>query len=130
CGAFNRGGATRSRYSALVVVVPKLQGLPNFTLRPNAAVHTVLMDPATGKARGVTYIDTQNRLEHEAYGKVVVLAASLVESVRIRCNSRDREYRQGLANSSGTLGRYLTEHVAFNDIEGFLPQLAGRPTTK
>src|SRR5204863_1041089 len=35
----------------------------------------------------------------------------------------------GLANSSGTLGRYLTEHVAFNNIEGFLPQLAGRPTT-
>ena len=129
CGACNHGCDTRSRYSALEVVVPKLQGLPNFTLRPNAAVHTVLMDPATGKARGVTYIDTQNRLEYEAYGKVVVLAASLVESVRILFNSRDREYPQGLANSSGTLGRYLTEHVAFNNIEGFLPQLAGRPTT-
>ena len=129
CGACNHGCDTRSRYSALEVVVPKLQGLPNFTLRPNAAVHTVLMDPATGKARGVTYIDTQNRLEYEAYGKVVVLAASLVESVRILFNSRDREYPQGLANSSGTLGRYLTEHVAFNDIGGFLPQLAGRPTT-
>src|SRR2546426_1543070 len=129
CGACNYGCDTRSRYSALEVVVPKLQGLPNFTLRANAAVHTVLMDPATGKARGVTYIDTQNRLEYEAYGKVVVLAASLVESVRILFNSKNREFPQGLANSSGTLGRYLTEHVAFNDIGGFLPQLAGRPTT-
>jgi choline dehydrogenase-like flavoprotein len=128
CGACNYGCDTRSRYSALEVVVPKLQGRSNFTLRPNAAVHTVLMDPATGKARGVTYIDTQNKLEYEAYGKVVVLAASLVESVRILFNSKNREYPQGLGNSSGTLGRYLTEHVAFNDIEGFLPQLAGRPS--
>src|SRR5438128_3248675 len=128
CGACNYGCDTRSRYSALEVVVPKLQGLPNFTLRPNAAVHTVLMDPATGKARGVTFIDTQNRLEYEAYGKVVVLAASLVESVRILFNSRNREYPQGIGNSSGTLGRYLMKHVAFNDIEVFLPQLAGQHT--
>jgi len=34
-----------------------------------------------------------------------------------------------LANSSGTLGRYLMEHVAFNAIEGYFPKLAGRPTT-
>ena len=129
CGACNYGCDTRSRYSALEVVIPKLQGRPNFTLRTNAAVHTVLVDPATGKARGVSYIDTQNRTEYEASGKVVVLAASLVESVRILFNSRNRDFPQGLANSSGTLGRYLMEHVAFNDISGFFPQLAGRPST-
>lgn len=129
CGACNWGCDTRSRYSALEVVIPKLQGRPNFTLRPNAAVHTILMDPATGKARGVTYIDTENKQEYEAYGKVVVLAASMIESMRILFNSRNRDYPQGLANSSGTLGKYLTEHVAFNNIDGFFPQLAGRPTT-
>jgi choline dehydrogenase-like flavoprotein len=129
CGACNYGCDTRSRYSALEVVIPKLVGRPNFTLRPNAAVHTILIDPATGKARGVTYIDTQNKLEYEAYGKVVVLAASMVESIRILFNSRTRDFPNGLANSSGVLGRYLMEHVNFNDLEGFLPQLAGRPTT-
>jgi len=129
CGACNWGCDTRSRYSALEVVIPKLQGRPNFTLRPNAAVHTILMDPATGKARGVTYIDTGTKQEYEAYGKVVVLAASMIESMRILFNSRNRDYPQGLANSSGTLGKYLTEHVAFNDLEGFFPQLAGRRTT-
>jgi hypothetical protein len=49
--------------------------------------------------------------------------------MRILFNSRNRNYPQGLANSSGTLGRYLMEHVAFNDIEGFFPQLAGRLAT-
>src|SRR5437899_6010181 len=87
------------------------------------------MDRSTGKARGVTYIDTRNGLEYEAYGKAVVLAASLVESIRILMNSRNRDYPSGLANTSGTLGHYLMEHVAFNRIEGFFPELAGRPTT-
>jgi choline dehydrogenase-like flavoprotein len=129
CGACNYGCDTRSRYSSLEVLIPKLQERPNFTLRTHAAVNTVLLDGQTGKARGVTYVDTQNRQEYEAYGKAVVLGASMIESIRILLNSQNREYPNGLANSSGTLGRYLTEHVAFNNIEGFFPQLAGRATT-
>src|SRR5207249_12000449 len=94
-------------------------------LRTNAAVHRVLLDPSTGKARGVSFIDTTNKMEYEAYGKTVVLGASMVESIRILFNSRTREFPQGLANSSGTLGRYLMEHVAFNSIQGYFPQLVG-----
>ncbi|HLY60803.1 MAG TPA: GMC family oxidoreductase [Terriglobia bacterium] len=129
CGACNFGCDTKSRYCSAEVLIPKLKALPNFTLRPNAAAHTVLTDRNRGRARGVTYIDTQNKLEYEARGKAVVLAASLVESIRILFNSKNRDHPNGLANSSGTLGKYLSEHVAFNDIEGFFPQLAGRPTT-
>jgi choline dehydrogenase-like flavoprotein len=129
CGACNWGCDTRSRYCSAEVLVPKLQAMPNFTLRPNSVVHTILLDKGTGRARGVTYIDAENRQEYEAFGKAVVLGASLVESIRILFNSRNRDFPQGLANSSGTLGRYLTEHVAFNDIEGYFPQLAGRPST-
>jgi choline dehydrogenase-like flavoprotein len=129
CGACNFGCDTKSRYCSAEVLIPKLTALPNFTLRTNAAVHTILRDGHTGRASGVTYIDTQNKLEYEARGKAVVLAASLVESIRILFNSRNRDNPNGLANSSGTLGKYLSEHVAFNDIEGFFPQLAGRPTT-
>jgi len=129
CGACNWGCDVRARYSSVDVLIPKLQGLSNFELRTNAPVHTILRDRSTGKARGVTYIDVSNQQEYEARSKAVVLAASMIESIRILLNSRDREYPNGLANSSGTLGRYLMEHVAFNDIEGFFPQLAGRPVT-
>ena len=76
------------------------------------------MDKNSGKARGVSYIDTTNKQEYEAYGKSVVLGASMVESLRILLNSRDREFPQGLGNSSGTLGKYLMEHVAFNQHDG------------
>jgi len=129
CGACNFGCDTASRFSTLEVLFPKLQKMKNFTLRTNAAVHKVLLDPSTGKARGVSYIDTTNKLEYEAYGKTVVLGASMVESIRILFNSRTGEFPQGLANSSGTLGRYLMEHVAFNSIQGYFPQLVGQPST-
>ena len=89
-------------------------------------LHQLLVDPKTGKARGVTYLDTQNGLEYEVRAKAVVLGPSMVESIRILFNSRNREHPRGLGNSSGTLGRYLTEHVAFNHISGFFPALAGR----
>jgi choline dehydrogenase-like flavoprotein len=129
CGACNHGCDTASRFSSLEVLIPKLLRLPNFTLRTHAVAHRVLIDPNTGKARGVAYIDARNNQEYEVYGKAVVLGASMVESIRILFNSRDRESPRGLANSSGTLGRYLMEHVAFNSIPGFFPELAGRPTT-
>jgi len=129
CGACNFGCDTVSRFSTAEVLFPKLQKSKNFTLRPNAAAYRVLVDNSTGKARGVSFIDTANGQEYEVFGKAVVLGASMVESIRILFNSRTREFPQGLANSSGTLGRYLMEHVAFNSLEGFFPQLAGQPTT-
>jgi choline dehydrogenase-like flavoprotein len=129
CGACNFGCDTASRFSTLEVLFPKLQKMKNFTLRTNAAVHRVLLDRATGKSRGVSFIDTTNKLEYEAYGKTTVLGASMVESIRILLNSRTSEFPQGLANSSGTLGRYLMEHVAFNAIQGYFPQLVGQPST-
>lgn len=129
CGACNFGCDTASRFSTLEVLFPKLQKMTNFTLRTNAAVHRVLLDRSTGKARGVSFVDTTNKLEYEAYGKTVVLGASMVESIRILLNSRTSEFPQGLANSSGTLGRYLMEHVAFNAIQGYFPQLMGQSST-
>jgi len=119
----------RARYCSAEVLIPKLTELHNFTLRTNAAVHTVLMDGKTGKARGVTYIDTQNKQEYEAYSKVVVLGASMVESIRILMNSKNRDFPTGLANSSGTLGHYVMDNVSNPVVRGFFPQLAGRPTT-
>ncbi len=129
CGACNYGCDTASRFSTLEVLFPKMQKMKNFTLRTNATVHRVLMDKNSGKARGVSYIDTTNLKEYEVYGKAVVLGASMVESLRILLNSRDREFPQGLGNSSGILGKYLMEHVAFNRMSGYFPALAGRPST-
>ena len=46
------------------------------TLRSDAVVSHVSIDPNTGKAKGVVFIDRTTKQEHEVLGKVVVLCAS------------------------------------------------------
>jgi choline dehydrogenase-like flavoprotein len=129
CGACDYGCSTASRFSTLDTIIPKLTGRRNFTLRTGAAVHRVLLDPKTGKARGVEYIDTQNKQTYEAYAKVVVLGAGAMESTRILLNSKSREYPTGLANTSGVLGHYLMDNFKSGSVSGYFPTLKGAPVT-
>ena len=99
------------------------------TVRTNAVVAEVLLDPATNRARGVRVIDRHTKEETELTARVVVLAASTIESTRLLLNSKSRMYPDGLANSSGVVGRYFCEHIMGPGASGFLPQLAGRETT-
>lgn len=129
CGACDYGCATASRFSTLDAIIPKLAGRRNFTLRTGAAVHRVLLDPKTGRARGVEYIDTTNKLSYEAYGRAVVLGAGAMESTRILLNSKTREHPRGLANGSGVLGHYLMDNFKSGFVSGYLPVLKGAPVT-
>jgi choline dehydrogenase-like flavoprotein len=97
------------------------------TVRTNAIVHEVLLDTQTGKARGVAFIDAVTRQSYEAKARVVVLGASTLESTRILMLSRSRLYPNGLANSSGHLGRNLAEHVLGPRVEGIYKPRIGQP---
>jgi choline dehydrogenase-like flavoprotein len=81
---------------------------------------------ADGKARGVTFIDRTTGSEHRALARVVVLAASACETVRILLNSHSPQHPQGLANSSGKVGRYLMDTVG-SSLTGQVPLLEGLP---
>ena len=52
----------------------------------------------------------------------MVLAASACESARILLNSRSTQFPHGLANSSGVVGRYLTDTTG-TDVGGFIPRM-------
>src|SRR5256884_640566 len=75
-----------------------------------------------GKAEGVYYIDRTANAHREAHAKVVVLAASALESTRILLNSRSSRFPGGLGNSSSQLGHYLMDHFTVEGAGGFLPQ--------
>src|SRR5690606_8895009 len=64
-----------------------------------------------GRATGVIYIDRTTREEKRVKARVVVLAASSAESVRILLNSKSARFPQGLANSSGLVGKYIMDTV-------------------
>lgn len=68
-------------------------------------------------AGSVQTIGSINGEENEYIGRVVVICASTIESTRILLNSATTGSPDGLANSSGLLGLYLTDHFGGVKIE-------------
>jgi choline dehydrogenase-like flavoprotein len=105
------------------------QDTGRLTLRTNATARELTLDPITGRARGVSFVDTGTLREYEARARVVVLAASTLESARLLLASSSKAHPDGLANSSGHLGRNLCEHVMGPSVLGLAKNLVGRPRT-
>ena len=88
-------------------VIDRLKEYPNFSLISEANVSRILTD-AEGGPRGVRF-HTRDGGQRELNAPRVILAAQAIENVRLLLLSKEG----GLANRSGTLGKYLTEHVKF-----------------
>jgi choline dehydrogenase-like flavoprotein len=128
CGPCERGCVTHSYFNSAFTTVPDALNTGNCRLITNAMVHKVLMDPASNRARGLLYVDRVTRQSHELPARAVILCAQSQESVRVLLNSATREYPNGLANSSGVLGHYLTAHVRSGGGSGDFPILGGKHT--
>lgn len=101
----------------------------NLTVRPNSTVYEVTVDKNTGKATGVSFLDSETRKSYQAKAKVVVLAASTLESARLLLLSKSTLYPNGIANSSGHVGHNFCEHVMGPSVAGFMPEVVGKPRT-
>jgi choline dehydrogenase-like flavoprotein len=101
----------------------------NLTVRPNSTVSEVLMDRRTNRASGVRVIDSHTKEVLDFNARVVVLAASTLESTRLLLLSKSADGAQGLANSSDALGRYFCEHVMGPGASGTMGMLRGAPVT-
>src|SRR5215470_17832860 len=127
CGPCERGCRTFSYFSSPFTTVADAVNSHNCTVLTNAIVAYVNMDNAQNKATGVTFVDRHTRQVKEVRGKTVILCAQALESTRILLNSSTREYPNGLANSSGALGRYLMDHVTGGGANGILPDMEAHP---
>lgn len=101
----------------------------NLTLRPNSTVYEVTVDKDTGKATGVSFLDSETRKSYQAKAKVVVLAASTLESARLMLLSKSSTYPKGIGNSSGHVGHNFCEHVMGPSVTGLMKELVGKPRT-
>ena len=122
CG---RGCAIRATYQSTTVHLPPAMASGNLDLVTNAMAREVTTAP-DGKASGVTFIDKTTGREHRAAGRVIVLAASSGETVRLMLNSKSARFPQGLANSSGLVGKYLMDTVGAS-FTGQIPALEDLP---
>ena len=121
CGQCYRGCATNSNFSSTNVLVLPAVRAGKLSLVTNAMAREVTLD-RRGLANGVLYIDKDTGEERRVDARVVVLAASACESARMLLNSRSARFPDGLANSSGTVGKYLTDTTG-TDVAGFIPAL-------
>ena len=125
CGQCGRGCVSASNFSSSQVMIPPAQATGRFTLITNAMAREIVVGK-DGRAQAVSYIDKTTRNEMRVHARAFVVAASACESARLLLNSRSSLFPNGLANSSGAVGRYLTDSVG-SDAYGYFPQLEKIP---
>lgn len=105
--------ARKVRYDKERVPLPVRLALATGRLKvhTDAIVSRLLIDDRSGRATGVEYVERQSGRTYAVHGKVVVLCASTIESVRILQNSACSRHPAGVGGSSGVLGHYLSDHV-------------------
>src|SRR3989441_11631784 len=123
CGQCNRGCKTNSNFSSTNVLIGPALKTGKLTLVTNAMAREVTVDKS-GRASGVTYINTTDGSEHHVDARVVVVAASACETSRLLLNSKSSSLTNGLANDNRTVGKYLTATTG-TDVAGCDPKVAG-----
>ncbi len=125
CGQCGRGCVTASNFSSSQVLLPPAMKTGRLTLITGAMAREILVGP-DGKATGVSYVDKATKSEKRVMARAVVVAASACESARLLLNSKSKQFPDGLANSSGTVGRYLMDSVGSGGY-GYVPQMEKMP---
>ncbi len=117
CGPCWQGCDSGSKFDSLRVFVLAAQNTGRLHLIPNARVRHLEAGP-DGQLKTVHYFGTEKRAWQELRAKAFVLCPGAIESAHILLNSK-------MANSSGLVGRYLSEHL-YASVSAHLPQLMGR----
>jgi len=104
-----QGCKSGAKWSTLYTEIPKAEATGKLDLRPESQALQILHN-AKGKVSGVLYADKDgNQVEQKA--RVVCVAANSIESARLLLNSASNMFPQGLANSSGQVGRNYMRHT-------------------
>lgn len=109
-GFCNEGCVIGAKWSTLYTEIPKAEKTGHFELRTHAMAVRIIHDKR-GKVTGVVYADEDGAL-HEQRARAVGVAGNAVETTRLLLLSESNLFPEGLANSSGHLGRNYMRHVS------------------
>ncbi|MEM7709512.1 MAG: GMC family oxidoreductase, partial [Pseudomonadota bacterium] len=98
-----------AKWSAAYTDIPDGEATGNLEVRERAHVARILHDD-TGKVTGVEYLDENGDL-HLQKARIVCVAGNSIESPRLLLNSASSMFPDGLANSSGQVGRNYMRHL-------------------
>ncbi|WP_019120505.1 GMC family oxidoreductase [Brevibacillus massiliensis] len=105
-GFCNQGCMPDSKFSTLIVHIPKAIAAGAEVLA-DCMVTQVLVGK-DGRAAGVTFV--HDGVTYEQRAKLVILSAYVVETPRLLLNSATPQFPDGLANSSGMVGKSIMVH--------------------
>lgn len=108
----------RSKSTSMATMLPIAEATGKCEIRPNSYVAKVEMG-RDGRATGVSYFDEKKQLQLQK-AKAVVLCANGAETPKLLLNSATSRFANGLANSSGVVGK----HLMFNTYYGVNAQFA------
>ncbi len=111
-----QGDKTGAKWSTLVAELPKAEATGNLDLRHGCHVAQITHD-ATGKVDGVLYFD--GGVLHSQRARVVCVAANAIESARLLLLSASPLFPDGLANSSGEVGKNYMRHLTASSYARF-----------
>ncbi|HKR34979.1 MAG TPA: GMC family oxidoreductase [Steroidobacteraceae bacterium] len=94
-----------AKASSLTTTIPEAEATGRCEVRSESYVVQVVTDKR-GRATGVRYFDRDQR-ERMQKAKAVILSANGAETPRLLLMSANSMFPQGLANSSGLVGKYL-----------------------
>src|SRR5258708_13905536 len=103
CLAF--GCEVGAKSSSLATAIRMAERTGRCEIRPNSYVHRIETD-ASGRAVGAVYFDEQ-RNTHLRKAKALVVFANCADTPRLLLLSATKQFPDGLANSSGLVGKYL-----------------------
>jgi choline dehydrogenase-like flavoprotein len=103
------GCAIGAKWSTLYTEIPRAESTGHFEIRPDSMVVKINHDNS-GKVTGVVYADKTGTLQ-EQKARVVCVAGNSVETPRLLLNSQSSKFPNGLANSSGQVGRNYMRHM-------------------
>jgi len=126
CGPCQRGCSAGAYFSSQSSTLPAAQATGRLTLRPDSVVESLELDAKQKRVSAVRVIDAKTRVRQRYTAKLIFLCASAFASVQILLNSRSSAHPTGLANSSGTLGRYVMDHVHGHGAQGVMRGLEGK----
>jgi len=125
CGNCMAGCDVIAKYNSYDVHMLPSVKTGHLDLYPNSIVREVVVSNEN-RATGVRFLDRTTHAEGELRGRSVVVACACVQSVALLLMSKSRLYPNGLANSSGELGRNFIPHFT-GGVEVFLKDLIGQP---
>jgi gluconate 2-dehydrogenase alpha chain len=115
CQAF--GCHVGAKSSILVTKLPEADATGNFKLITGAMCHRINSDN-NGKVTGVAYYGpdgSDNTIEAE----IVIVTTFIYDNTRLLLLSKTDKFPNGLANSSGQLGKHVMAHMMANVFVGY-----------